>query len=285
MGNDQMTVQRYAQWRWLGIVWLWTLTVEVVAQPIDPPLQLAWTNNMLTISGGAAIPGGAVKIWYLEAFCRSGGHDRDWSQTTIPHHTELISASKDRRHIKLRTMDETDVEILHDIRSRTDEVEFRLILKNHGDRVSDLQWFQPCLRVDGFTGRGQSNYHERCFIFTESGLATLSQTKRTEEARYRGGQVYVPSGIQYADVNPRPISPDRPLNGLIGCYSKDGERLMAMAWDKTHELFQGVIVCIHNDPHVGGLKPGETKTLRGKVYLLKNDPPALLKRYRRDFPE
>jgi hypothetical protein len=239
----------------------------------------------LTISGGKLLPGRDVKLWYLEAFCRPGGHDRDWSQTTIPHRTDLVSASKDRHRIRLRTVVEPKVEILHDIRSRNDEVEFRLILKNHGDHESDVQWFQPCLRVDGFTGRSQSNYYERCFIFTASGLATLSKTRRTEEARYRGGQVYVPVGIEHADVNPRPISPDRPLNGLIGCFSEDGERLIATAWDKTHELFQGVIVCIHNDPHVGGLKPGETKTLRGKIYFLKNDPPALLKRYRRDFPQ
>src|SRR5262245_9822574 len=181
-------------------------SVRAGAKTIDPPLELSWTNNMLTISGGTSVRGREVKIWYLEAFCRPGGHDRDWSQTTIPHHTELISESKDRRHIRLRTIVEPKVEIVHDIRARKDEVEFRLTLKNHGDRASDVQWFQPCLRVDGFTGRGQSNYYERCFIFTESGLKTMSQTRRTEEARYRGGQVYVPSGIDHADVNPRPIS-------------------------------------------------------------------------------
>lgn len=269
------------------IAWIVPLifTVGVQARSANPPLQLSWTNNMLTVSGGQAVRGRDVKIWYLEAFCRPGGHDRDWGQTTIPHRTELLSASKDGRHIKLRTVVDPRVEVLHDIRARDDNVEFRLVLKNHGDHASEVQWFQPCLRVDGFTGRGQTNYQERCFIFTESGLATLDHTRRTEEARYRGGQVYVPSGIKLVDVNPRPISPDRPLNGLIGCFSDDGERLMAMAWDKTHELFQGVIVCIHNDPHVGGLKPGETKTLRGKVYFLKNDPSALLRRYRRDFPE
>ncbi|MEK7674234.1 MAG: hypothetical protein AAB676_00180 [Verrucomicrobiota bacterium] len=86
------------------------------------------------------------------------------------------------------------------------------------------------------------------------------------------------------DVNPRPISPDRPVNGLMGCFSGDSKYLLAMAWDRTQELFQGVIVCLHNDPHVGGLKAGETKKLRGKVYFLKNDPANLLERYHRDFP-
>ena len=111
----------------------------------------------------------------------------------------------------------------------------------------------------------------------------LDKTRRTVEARYRGGQVYVPAGINRADVNPRPLSPDVPVNGLIGCVSADGKLLLANAWDHTQELFQGVIVCIHNDPRIGGLGPRETKRLHGKLYLLDNDPDALLARYRRDF--
>ena len=60
---------------------------------------------------------------------------------------------------------------------------------------------------------------------------------------------------------------------------------MATAWEPYQELFQGVIVCLHSDFRIGGLKPGETKTIRGKIYLMPADFPALLARYRRDFPE
>src|SRR5262249_3127021 len=148
---------------------------------------------------------------------------------------------------------------------------------------TDVQWFQPCMRVDRFTGGNQSNYITKSFIFTERGLTRLDKTRRTEEAIYRGGQVYVPRGIPLDDVNPPPISPDPPVNDLIGCVSADNGNLLAMAWDQTQELFQGVIVCLHNDPRVGGLKAGETKKLHGKIYLLKNDPELLLKRYLRDF--
>ena len=111
----------------------------------------------------------------------------------------------------------------------------------------------------------------------------LDQLPRNEEALYRGGQVYVPKGINRDDVNPRPISPVTPANGLIGCFSADNRYLLATAWDQTQHLFQGVIVCIHSDPHVGGLKPHETKKLRGKIYFMKNDPAKLLKQYQRDF--
>jgi hypothetical protein len=244
-------------------------------------LRIAWTNNMLSISG-SDVPGGKVEIWYLEAFCRSGSTKRDWHETTIPHKTELIEAHPNR--LVLRTRVEPSVEVRHEIVARVDEVDFRLVLTNAGKQFVDAQWFQPCMRVDRFTGLRQSNYISKSFIFTTNGLITLDKTRRTEEAIYRGGQVYVPAGINLEDVNPRPISPDKPVNALIGCTSADDNYLLATAWDSTQELFQGVIVCLHNDPRIGGLQAGETKKLRGKVYLMKNDPAALLRRYERDFP-
>jgi hypothetical protein len=71
---------------------------------------------------------------------------------------------------------------------------------------------------------------------------------------------------------------------LIGCFSADGKYLLATASDSTHELFEGVYVCLHSDPHVGGLAPGETKIIRSKIYIMTNDVPALLRRYQADFP-
>ena len=112
----------------------------------------------------------------------------------------------------------------------------------------------------------------------------LNQLPRAEDAIYHGGQVYVPRGVSMEDVNPRPISTVRPVNGLIGCFSKDGGKILATAWTPTQELFQGVIVCLHNDPRVGGLKPRESKETHGKLYILPKDPKTLLKRYRHDFP-
>jgi hypothetical protein len=72
---------------------------------------------------------------------------------------------------------------------------------------------------------------------------------------------------------------------LIGCYSSDGNMILATAWEPYQELFQGVGVCIHSDFRIGGLKPGETKRIRGKIYLTGADVPKLLQRYERDFPE
>ena len=58
-----------------------------------------------------------------------------------------------------------------------------------------------------------------------------------------------------------------------------------MVFEPYQELFQGVARCVHSDFRIGGLKPGEKKTIRGKIYIVPNDVPALLARYAKDFPE
>ena len=249
----------------------------------DDGLTLSWTNKILTVSA-STLPGGKLEILYLEAFCHKGSTHCDWHKTVLPHRTRLVAAEPG--HLRFRTTIEPDAVMLHEVRVASNGVEFQFALTNQGLEPLDLEWFQPaCIRVGRFTGLDQSNYTSRSFIFAERGLTTLNQTRRQEEGFYRGGQVYVPKGINLADVNPRPICQDQPVNGLIGCFSADGKQLLATASSSTHELFEGVFVCLHSDPHVGGLASGETKQIHAKIYLLQNDPEELLKLYRQDFPD
>jgi hypothetical protein len=61
--------------------------------------------------------------------------------------------------------------------------------------------------------------------------------------------------------------------------------IFATAFEPYQELFQGVAHCVHSDFRIGGLKPGETKLIRGKIYFVPNDVPALVERYQQDFPD
>jgi len=245
-------------------------------------LRISWADKILRIEGDR-VPGHAVEVWYLEAFCRTGSTNRDWRETTIPFSMEKTEADPNGKRIVLKSVTDGVVVGTHEIRAGHDEVDFRVELTNTGDRFVDVDWCQPCMRVGAFTGRKQDDYYEKCFLFTDDGLTRMHQTHRATEARYVPGQVYVPRDVNLRDVNPRPISDTRPINGLVGCFSADGSMILANAWDHTQELFQGVIVCIHNDPRIGGLAPGQTKRLHGKIYIVPNDVPRLLRRYRRDF--
>ncbi len=261
------------------------LLLVAIAGSVDgaDAFKLSWQTNVLRISD-EKVPGGPIEVWWLEAFCRRGSTRRPWNETTIPHTTELVAADQQGQKLNLRSRVSPTVEVWQELRVVPDGVTIDVELKNTGSAPVDLEWFEPCIHVDRFTGRQQTNYIGRCFVYTARGLTMLDQMPRNEEALYRGGQVYVPKGINRDDVNPRPISPVTPANGLIGCFSADNQYLLATAWDQTQHLFQGVIVCIHSDPHVGGLQPRETKKRRGKIYLMKNDPAKLLRQYQQDFP-
>ena len=261
------------------------LLCSVVTAAPPRRFTVGWTNNLLSVDH-PDLPGGKLEVLYLEAFLRPGANGQDWGKSKTAHRTTLIEAAPDRSGLRFRTVVEPDIEVLHEIRAGADELDLTFTIRNPGSSRVDLQWFQPaCIRVASFTGRVQSDYIGRSFVFTTNGLTTLDRLGRTTDALYRGGQVFLPPWTRHADANPRPVATERVANGLIGCISADGRWLLATASDRTHELFEGVYVCLHSDPQIGGLEAGETKRVRQKLYLLPNDPAALLRRYKRDFPD
>jgi hypothetical protein len=263
-----------------------TIGVPAVAAP--PKLSLAWADNLLTIRG-AHLPGGELQVWYLEAYCRPGSTDREWGETVIGHQTELLS-DEDGRILRLRCKLTDGVEVAHVITAGDDEVDFQLVATNPTARESRAHWAQPCIRVDRFTGhvtdrRADESYLPSCFIFVDGKLTRLPSQPWAVSARYTPGQVWCPKHVDRDDVNPRPLSDIVPSHGIIGCFSADEKLLMASVWEPYQELFQGVISCVHADFRIGGLKPGETKQIRGKIYLMPADVDALLARHADDFPE
>jgi len=272
------------------LVFILVISVGGFSRPATADLTLKWEKNYLTITDPTGqMPGQHMKVHYLEAYCRPGSTDREWGKTVVGHKTERVKASDDGKRIELRCTLTDGVVVDHVITAGKDEVDFQLIARNPTDKVSLAHWAQPCIRVDRFVGvpaKGSSEeYLPRSFIFVDGKLSRMPVKPWATKARYIPGQVWAPKGVPRDDVNPRPLSDIVPSNGLIGCFSKDEKWLFATAFEPYQELFQGVIVCLHSDFRIGGLKPGETKKIRGKIYLMKNDVEALLKRYRNDFPE
>jgi hypothetical protein len=270
------------------------LAVAVTAVPAAAPggpLTVRWEKNFLRVRG-EGVPGQEIEIHYLEAYCRPGSTDRDWRETVIGHETEKVSAREDGSEIRLRDRLRDGVVIEHTITAGADEVDFRLTAHNPTRAESQAHWAQPCMRVDKFTGCSRDDarslvpeYARKCFVFLDGELARLPTRPWADKARYTPGQVYCPRHVPRDDVNPRPLSPRVPSNGLTGCFSADERTILAVAWEPYQELFQGVVACIHSDFRIGGLKPGETKRIRGKLYVVPADVPALVRRYERDFPE
>jgi hypothetical protein len=242
---------------------------------------------------GDRIPGNQIRVNYQEAYCRAGSTDADWvKHTVIPHTNELLSLSADRTVLRLRDTLADGLTVEHTITAGKDEVDFRLVAQNPSAHRSEAHWAQPCVRLGAFTGSSNlldqgdlNDYLPKCFIFLDGQLARMPTRDWATQARYIPGQVWCPRGVPRSDVNPRPLSKLVPSNGLIGCFSGDEKLIFATAWEPYQELFQGVARCVHSDFRLGGLGPGETLRIRGKMYIVPNDVPALLKRYERDFPE
>ena len=255
-------------------------------------ITIGWKDNILSIYH-PQIPGGKIDTWYLEAYCRPGSTDRPWNETTISHRTELVSINDLKTEIKLKCTLEDGVRVDHLRRATRTGVSFDLIANNPTGKVSEAHWAQPCIRVGKFTGQGADEtddayaYIKKSFIFQDKDdIPDFLPTKDwATKARYVPGQVWCPKNVNRDDVNPRPLHPSAPHKNIIGCVSADKKWLMASVWEPYQELFQGVIRCIHSDFRIGGLKPGETKKIRGKMYLLPNDVPALLALHEKEFPD
>jgi hypothetical protein len=264
--------------------------VEVNAGEGLPPLSLTREGHWLIISG-PQVYGGSIKINYLEAYCRGDSATNDWvKHTIIPFKNEMLSPTNQHQEIRLRDTLADGVTVEHVITATADEVDFRLTAHNPTSLSSEVQWAQPCVRLGDFTGFGSAQttndyaYLPKCFVFLDGQLKRMPFEPWSTEARYVPGQVWRAPKVSAADVNPRPLSQRVPVHGLIGCYSGDDKRIFATAWEPYQELFQGVARCLHSDFRVGGLKPGETKHIQGKIYIVPADARALLERYRRDFP-
>jgi len=235
-----------------------------------PALRLSWTNHILSVHS-ARLPGGKIDTWYLEAYCRPNSTDQIWSETTIGHKTELVSAAADGSHLHLRCTVDDGVIVDHHIRvgdpgkaDEAGEVSFDISARNPTAKRSQAHWAQPCIRVGDFTRHGapakpaaakpdKYEYIKRSFVFQDGKPAFMPTAGWGTEARYTPGQVWVPHTVSRADVNPRPLNDNAPSNGLIGCLSGDDKWLFAVAFDPYQELFQGVIECIHSDFRIGGL--------------------------------
>ena len=256
-----------------------------------PTLRLERDKNWLIIKA-PHIPGGGIRINYLEAYCRGGSTDADWMKHTyVGHKTELVSLSPDGRRLQLRCAVNDGLVVDHDIRAGDDDVTFDLTAKNPTDHVNEAQWAQPCVRLGDFAGGEKDEPRtpdiklSRSFIFLDGQLATMPTQPWATQARYVPGQVWAPKNVPRTDVNPRPLSSLVPSNGLIGCFSKDDKWIFATAFEPYQELFQGVAQCLHSDFRLGLIPPGQTRKIRGKIYIVPKDVTALVQRYTKDFPE
>ncbi len=253
---------------------------------VERNLRLSWDpreSNGFVVIDGDDLPG-SIRVWYVELYMRPGSH-ASYPEGVIRHRSTLVRSDSDGRQLELRCELDDGVVVEHRITANGDVVDFEAAATNHGDGPSDVAWGAPCVIVDAFTGADKETYLDKTFVFLDGELRRLPVEPWAIEAAQMPGQVWCPSHVDRRDVEPHPLSDLVPSNGLIGCFSQDEQLVMATAWQPYQNLFQGIIACLHSDFRIDGLQPGESKKLRGKIYVMAADIPALLERYAEDFPE
>lgn len=159
----------------------------------------------------------------------------------------------------------------------------------------------PTFCGGGDTAHAESreNYQDwisRVFIYTDEGRTFLDETERRKTAEVpkddpRNNPVrpqhYIGVWQDYDEEAPHPnTSPDRYTIPVIGAVSTDGEYLTALACDSTRYVAQAWHTCLH---HVAKWTPENVPLLdrdwRMKLYIMENDPDALLQKIKEDFPK
>jgi hypothetical protein len=152
---------------------------------------------------------------------------------------------------------------------------------------------QMCLVLALSPDFGQQHDLTRTFAWIGGAFTSLASTSPTPEEKGRKPWILMPT----KELAPNYSGPREWPDGwwmvdqaadhtLIARLSKDEKHLTGIAWDERSALLMTNtnIPCIHAGPNTPKLlAPGDEAVWRGKLYLLGNDPAALLAAYTRDM--
>lgn len=142
----------------------------------------------------------------------------------------------------------------------------------------------PCFNPGPADNKNEQFANTNTYFLAGDGLQRLHKREIHFNAALRNQVDGAARGGRYAWSEKWPLAQSNVVGGLIVRESTDGQWVCGIAWDdflsaQGHNPWQ----CMHLSIRVGPLPRGESKTIRGKVYLLKGDKRSLLKRYREDF--
>lgn len=171
--------------------------------------------------------------------------------------------------------------------------------------VLSVGGLNPCWQFEkssNFSSADREKYVEdfvaRCFVILDSGFTLMKDTRRIPGTRERRDdkanlpnpwiQEYIPIWRKHPGQTKgqRGRSPDRPVYPIIGCTSRDGKYLAAIAWPETMSLGQVWHHCVHPRPRIVESYDRESNEIRSRarIYFMENDGEKLIVAFRRDFP-
>ena len=115
-------------------------------------------------------------------------------------------------------------------------------------------------------------------------LAALDSRALHFNARHRAAASLAAGSAGFQFAYKWPISGDDATAGLLVRESEDGAWVTGIAWEdflsvQGHNPWH----CLHACVRLGALLPGESRTLRGRLYLFRGNRYDCLQRFQREF--
>lgn len=177
-----------------------------------------------------------------------------------------------------------------------DSLKLNYTLQNTGANTLDAVQLHTCIpttEAPGFfppptVSNAQTNWselYERLHVWSENRRFTFAETKlaATEPHLSLMQTGYTPVKWGWW-VN----SPERFDLPLIALTSRDGKKTIALAFERAIWASSNTgddRACFHLFPWFGRIEPGQSVTVRGRLYVLKGGPQEAMKRFRNDFPK
>ena len=183
-----------------------------------------------------------------------------------------------------------------------DGAELQLKVTNTSDREwPEIAAIIPCFNP-GYDGPKRTNAipnpnfyddgHDHTYFYGEDGFDLLAGEAPREIHFNDSLRSTIENWDKQGDDGPFvwhhkwPTSKRNAHRGLLVRESEDRSQTMAIAWEdfltaQGHNPWK----CMHLSIRVGPLTPGESKSIRGKMYLFEGSKEDLLKKLKKDFPK
>lgn len=129
-------------------------------------------------------------------------------------------------------------------------------------------------------------WRKNTFYVSAGGLTPLDSRAIHFNAKHRDAAEALSDRGRFAFSNKWPTSGENATAGLIVRESEDGRWVTGVAWEDILSV-QGhnPWSCMHAGVRIGALKPGESRTVRGRLYLFHGTREECAQRFQRDFPD
>ena len=167
----------------------------------------------------------------------------------------------------------------------TDGADLKLTVRNRTDYdFPPIAAIIPCFNPGPAESRNRQFANTNTYFLGHDGLEKLVKREIHFDARVRDLVDREAKQGQYVWSQKWPKSKSNATGGLIVRESTNSKWACGIAWEdflsaQAHNPWE----CMHLSIRIGPLARGDSKTIRGKIYLIEGNKEGLYKRYREDF--